>query len=112
VISVPAEDPRARQAIFDRLHESREEIRRILDPPPEEGDGQERSNSNGGFPRSRTMRTLLSSRGIGATGALAAGLLIARPTLALRLLRMVPVGAVSKMLFAKALTMLRSKRGA
>ncbi len=104
-----AEDPDARQAIFDRLHESREEIRGILDPPPEEGDGRERSHSSGQFPRSRTMRALLSSRGIGATGALAAGLLIARPTLALRLLRMVPVGTVSKLLFAKALTLLRSK---
>ena len=107
---MPGEDPNDRQSIFDKLDRSREEIRLILDPPREQGaGGAERTHPNGQFPRSRTMRALLSSRGIGAAGALAAGLLIARPTLALRLLRMVPAGTVSKMLFAKALSLLRSK---
>jgi hypothetical protein len=50
------------------------------------------------------MRTLLSSRGLGAAGALVGGLLIARPSLALRLLRMVPVSAVGKMLVAKLIS--------
>ena len=107
-----AEDARARQALLAKLAQSREEMRQILDPPRSEpsADGGA-PTSNGQFPRSRTMRTLLSSRGIGAVGALAGGLLIARPMLALRMLRMVPVGTVGKILIAKAISGLRSKRG-
>ncbi len=106
-------DGDAREALLEKLAQSREEISHILDPPrgaTDEGVGAK--NSGGEFPRSRTMRALLSSRGIGAAGALAAGLLIARPAMALRLLRMVPVSMLGKMLFAKALTRLRNKRGA
>ncbi len=106
---MPGQDLDARQAIFDKLHQSREEIRSILDPPREEGGAPDRGQAGGQFPRSRTMRALLSSRGIGAAGALGAGLLIARPALALRLLRMVPLSMLGKMLFTKALTSLRSK---
>jgi hypothetical protein len=43
-------------------------------------------------------------------GAAACGLLIARPALALRLLRMVPAGAIGRMLLVKAISTLRSKR--
>ncbi len=67
-------------------------------------DRQDAPRADGAFPRSRTMRALLSSRGLGAVGALVGGLLIARPSLALRLLRMVPVSAVGKMLIAKAVS--------
>jgi hypothetical protein len=42
-------------------------------------------------------------------GALAGGLLIARPALALRLLRLVPTSAVAKMLMNKAVNALRGK---
>ena len=55
------------------------------------------------------MRALLSSKGLGAIGAMAGGLLIARPTLALRLLRLVPASTVGKMLLAKAVTTIREK---
>jgi hypothetical protein len=58
------------------------------------------------------MRALLSSQGLGAVGALAGGLLIARPGLALRILRMVPVGTVGKMLIARAITAMRTKHDA
>jgi hypothetical protein len=109
---VAAEDTNARQAILARLSQSRVEIRQILDPPRNEpGVDGGAPPSNGQFPRSRTMRALLSSRGVGAVGALAGGLLIARPALALRMLRMVPVGTVGKILIAKAFSALRSKRG-
>jgi hypothetical protein len=110
---VATDDSNARQVILAKLAQSREEMRQILDPPPgEPGVDGRPPPSNGQFPRSRTMRALLSSRGMGAVGALAGGLLIARPSLALRVLRMVPVSAVGKMLIAKAITGLRSKRGA
>jgi hypothetical protein len=109
---VAAEDKNARQAVLARLSQSRVEIRQILDPPRNEPSAAGGApTSNGAFPRSRTMRALLSSRGIGAVGALAGGLLIARPALALRMLRMVPVGTVGKILIAKAISALRPKRG-
>ena len=100
------QDDNARKAILAKLARSRDEVRQILDPPPSgelNGDGTPQ-NSAGAFPRSRTMRALLSGKGLGTVGALASGLLIARPTLALKLLRLVPVGTVGKMLLAKAIS--------
>jgi hypothetical protein len=103
-------DAAARDLIRTRLAQSREELRRLLDPPPgETGGGGSAANGHAGFPRSRTMQMLMSSRGLGTLGALAGGLLIARPALALRLLRFVPANAVAKMLMAKAVSALRSK---
>jgi len=108
---VTAEDANARKAILDKLAQSREEMRQVLDPPRSESNGGDALHNSGSeFPRSRTMRALLSSRGLGAIGALAGGLLIARPTLALRVLRMVPVGTVGKMIIAKAISGLRARR--
>jgi hypothetical protein len=104
-------DASARDLIRTRLAQSREELRLTLDPPApaENGGGQSTATGLGGFPRSRTMRALLSSRGLGTLGALAGGLLIARPALALRLLRLVPASAVAKMLMAKAVSALKAK---
>ena len=106
-------DANARSLIHTKLAQSREELRSILDPPPGEYGGSNNApgNGHGGFPCSRTMQMLLSSRGLGTLGALAGGLLIARPALALRLLRLVPANAVAKMLMAKAVSMLKSKSG-
>jgi hypothetical protein len=104
-------DAAARELIYKRLAQSREELRALLDPPSTEGNGGGEASMNGhsGFPRSRTMQLLMSSRGLGTLGALAGGLLIARPALALRLLRFVPANAVAKMLMAKAVSALKSK---
>ncbi len=104
-------DAAERDLILNRLAQSREEVRALLDPPPGESNDSGTPGLNGhlGFPRSRTMQMLLSSRGLGTLGALAGGLLIARPALALRLLRFVPASAVAKMLMAKAVSALRSK---
>ena len=108
-------DDIARSEILTRLAASREEIRRVLDLPPrlEPGDraSTDRPNNGGGFPRSRTMRMFTSGRGIGTLGALAAGLLIARPALALRLLRMLPASAVAKTLLRRAIGTMRANRG-
>jgi hypothetical protein len=107
---MPDRDAAAIGQIRSRLAQSRAEIRMLLDPPPEGDGGTEgRLNGHGGFPRSRTMQTLLSSRGLGTLGALAGGLLIARPALAFRLLRLVPASTVAKMLMTKAVSALRSK---
>jgi hypothetical protein len=109
---VTTEQETARRIILAKLAQSREEVRQVLDPPPrvEANAGGVPHGGASDFPRSRTMRALLSSRGLGAAGALVGGLLIARPSLALRMLRMVPVGTVGKMLIAKVISGL-GKRG-
>lgn len=110
-------DDKTRSDILNKMAQSRAEIRRLLEPPPAEpvgnglyDDGSVVSRSGSQFPRSRTMRMLVSGRGIGAVGAIVGGVLLARPALALRLLRMVPAGAVAKALAIRALTSMRDKQ--
>jgi hypothetical protein len=100
-----------RSEVMSKLAQSREEIQHLLDPPrdPVNGNGEAAAGSRSGFPRSRTMRVLLSGRGLGTIGALCGGLLMARPGLALRLLRMVPASAVAKILVSRAVSALRDK---
>jgi hypothetical protein len=110
LIPVTDRDEDARAEILARLAESREELRRRLDPPSNEpGGGSKAGDYPGGFPRSRTMQILMSGRGLGTVGAMAAGLLLARPALALRLLRMLPASAVARMIMLKAFNALRRK---
>lgn len=98
----------AREELLARLAESRQELRRVLEPQRvEHSDG---TQSASGFPRSRTMRMLMSGRGLGTLGAAAAGLLVARPALALRLFRLVPISAVARAVIVRALGALRSRR--
>jgi hypothetical protein len=107
-------DEAARAEILVRLAVSREELRRVLAPPRKEpnADGSSIGDAHPGgeFPRSRTMQMLVSGRGLGTAAALAASLLIARPALALRLLRMLPAGAVARMLLMRAMTRLRARQ--
>jgi hypothetical protein len=107
------QDAAARTEILARLALSREEVRRLLDPPRQEPQANRRSTPGafpGGFPRSRTMQMLMSERGMGIIGAGAAGLLLARPALALRLLRMLPASAFAKMMLTRAFTALRTRK--
>ena len=102
---------RARETTLARLAVSRAEIRRLLEPPPRPAAGDATDSGDvgsGAFPRSRTMKLLLSGRGAGILGALVCGVVVARPQLALRLLRMVPAGAIGRMLLVKAISALRS----
>jgi hypothetical protein len=105
-------DEAARAEILARLAASREELRRALDPPLDESDAgsSKHSDGPGGFPRSRTMQMLMSGRGLGTLGAAAVGLLVARPGMALRLLRMLPAGAVAKTLLIRAIAALRTRQ--
>ncbi len=95
----------ARRRALETLRESRAQLRRLLDPPPSAGrDGAPAAAGSAEFPRSRTMRLLMSERGLSFAGALLAGLLLARPALAIRLLRLLPVGGISSaLLLRKAL---------
>jgi hypothetical protein len=99
----------ARAAILARLAQSREELRIVFEPPPNQPDADGGSRHTG-FPRSRTLQMLMSGRGLGTLGALAAGLFAARPALALRLLRMLPATAIGRMLLLRAFTALRAKQ--
>ena len=94
-----------RDAILARLAVSRAEISRLLEPPADAADGQPAAGSGppGSFPRSRTMQMLMSGKSLSAVGATAAGLLIARPGLAWRLLRALPTGAVARMILSRFL---------
>jgi hypothetical protein len=104
----------SREEVLAKLAQSRAEIRRLLEPPPEgsRGTGPSPSGAAGDFPRSRTMQMLMSGRGLGTVGAILGGLLIARPALALRLLRMLPIGAVARVLLLRAIATMRAKYGA
>lgn len=100
-----------REATRARLAASRAEIRRLLEPPPATPAHEGGANAeHGSFPRSRTMKMLMSGQGIGTVGAMVGGLLIARPALALRLLRMLPTGAVARMVLVKGIEAFRSRK--
>jgi hypothetical protein len=103
-LTVTQEDLATRDALLARLAQSRSEIRRLLEPQADAGNadaGASRGRTRGGFPRSRTMQTLMSGRGIGAIGAVAGGLLLARPALAWRLIRLLPTSALARMVVAR-----------
>jgi hypothetical protein len=117
------QDEAARLDTLAKLAQSRAEIRRVLEPPPrvshgprhrddrEEPDHEAADDPHAGvFPRSRTMRLLMSGRGVGTVGAVVGGLIMARPALAFKLVRMLPTGAVARMLMIKAVTAFRSRQ--
>jgi hypothetical protein len=101
----------ARAEILARLAVSREELRTLFEPPPDQPDADGRPGAlHEGFPRSRTVQMLMSGKGLGTLGALAAGLFVARPALALRVLRMLPATALGRMLLLRVFTALRAKQ--
>jgi hypothetical protein len=117
-----AHDDASKLETLAKMAETRAEIRRLLEPRPRlfrgradaggQADGGGEADGHGPpgvFPRSHTMRLLMSGRGIGTVAAVVAGLVLARPALALRLLRMIPAGAVARILMQKAVTALRAQ---
>ena len=101
-----AQDEEKRNQVLARLALSRGEYRAILDPPRVHPEAGQTPASVAGFPRSRTMRTLLSKSGLGTLGAVAAAILVARPRLALKVWRMLPTRMVRKLLIGRALALL------
>jgi hypothetical protein len=103
----------AQSETLARLARSRAEIRRVLEPPERDqgqvGAEEFSARSHGDFPRSKTMKLLLSGRGLGTVGAMVGGLLMARPALAFRLLRLLPTGAIARMLMLKAVSAFRAR---
>jgi hypothetical protein len=80
---------RSRQELIDLFTLEREEV------GPLAGDAA--------FPRSQTIRLLMHSKSLRALAALAAGMLIARPLTAWRLMRALPLGAFARTLLTRIL---------
>ena len=100
----------ARSETLVRLAATRAEIRRLLEPPgPAPGSAPGEEPAARGFPRSRAMQWLMSGRGAGTVGAMAGGMLIARPALAFRLLRRLPTGPMGRLLLLKVISALRKR---
>src|SRR5271167_4874083 len=100
----------ARDEILARLQQSRAEIRRVLEPPPGEALAAHwaPTGAKGEFPRSRTMKMLMNERGLKILGAIVGGLLLARPKLALRLIRYLPIATFARTLLPRATWVLRT----
>lgn len=107
------EEEEARDTILARLAESRAEVRRLLEPPPAEAPSALWAplGATGDFPRSRTMKKLMDGPGLGVVGAFAVGLLLARPKLAWRLIRLLPTNALARSFIVRAISVLRAKLG-
>jgi hypothetical protein len=101
-----AMDDDAEADIVQKLAESRSQLREILDPlrKPAAAGGPAGARGSHGFPRSRTMRMLMSSRTVGTIAAVGAGLLISRPGIVWRVLRMIPAGAIARMTILRLFT--------
>jgi len=91
-----------RAEIEARLARTREELLALFQPQID-ARAAELQNPGEVFPRSRTFRLLLSYKGLGAVGVAACGFLLARPALAMRLIRLVPVTALARMLLRRQL---------
>jgi len=92
-----------RDAVVARLERSRAELRALLEPG-EAGAAPGDNAVSGTFPRSRTMRLLTSKRGAGTVAAVGVGLLLSRPAMALRFAKIIPLGAVLRMLIFRLFT--------
>ena len=78
-----------------RLDASRRELLDLFDPPV---DSQDRGDFK---PRSKIMQALTGNGGLALLVAGAGGLLLAKPKLAMHVIRMIPVGAIARMAAAK-----------
>lgn len=77
-----------------RLARTRRQLPEILPEPA----AAQAAAADAVFPRSRTMRALLDRRGLGVIAAVAAALLVSRPTLVRRMLGMLPLSAIARTL--------------
>lgn len=87
------------------LAHSRARLRELLDPAEQDLDSDPAATAAAGrFPRSRTMRLLAGRNGVRTIAALGAGLLLSRPALGIRLFKIIPIGALARVLLARLLT--------
>ena len=105
----PNEDP-SREPASVRLARSRAELKALLAPaavepalPPGETRGR-------GFPRSWTMKLLTKGAGTGGFAVLAAALFATSPAKAMKLLRLLPMNAITKILVSRLITARGAKK--
>lgn len=111
MISTPSADDADRELTIASLARSRARLKELLDPvEPGGGSGTTAARTRGGFPRSRTMRLLAGRHGAGTAAALGVGLLLTRPAMGLRLLRMIPMGAIARLLLSRLFTASGAKK--
>jgi hypothetical protein len=107
-VSAAFENERTRTE--QRLAQTRQELVDLFTSDrAEPGPGQPARASAGSFPRSRTIRLLLGKQGLGAVAAIVAGILVARPAIAWRLLRLLPIQTFARTMFVRFLTSHGSK---
>jgi hypothetical protein len=100
-MSVP---PGAERADVEaRLAQTRQQILALFQPEID-ARAARALDGRGTFPRSRTMRLLLGHKGLATVAVAVCGLVISRPALALRLVRMLPIAAVAKLLLRRQLS--------
>ncbi len=93
-----------RAEIEARLAGTREEFLAVFQPEIDARDALAR-DARGAFPQSRTLKFLLRHKGAAGTVALAiGGLVLSRPALALRLVRLLRLAALAKFLLRRPLS--------
>ncbi|MBC7984088.1 MAG: hypothetical protein H7Y02_09565 [Candidatus Obscuribacterales bacterium] len=86
-----------------KISASREQLRQLLEGQRTEVDPDANSSFNE-FPRSKTLRFLRSNSAIGVAAAIAGGILLMKPGLAARAIRLVPVNTLVRMLAVRLLS--------
>jgi hypothetical protein len=93
-----------------RLAETRQQLVDLFTADRQESAaGQPASPRAGSFPRSHTIRLLLGKQGLGALAVIIGGILVARPAIAWRLLRLLPIKTFARTMFVRFLTSQGSK---
>lgn len=100
--------PRAPASV--RLARSRAELKALfepVEPDPSMPPGESRGH---GFPRSWTMKLLTKGAGAGGFAVLAAALFATSPAKAMKLLRLLPMNAITKILVSRLITARGAKK--
>ena len=86
-----------------RLARSRAELQELFEPEAsaKPGGDTRAGRKQGTFPRSRTMKLLTKGSGAGGLAVMALALFATSPAKAMRLLRLLPMSAITKILVAQ-----------
>ena len=89
------------ESATERMARSRAELQRLLEPSHAADDAHADRGTGSAFPRSAIMRAITQNGGKTGLAMLAVALFAAKPRLAMRLLRYLPVSAITKSLVAQ-----------
>ncbi len=103
------EDPSLEPASV-RLARSRAELKALFEPAANDAATPPGESRPSGFPRSWTMRLLTKGAGAGGFAVLAAALFATSPAKATKLLRLLPLNAITKILVSQLITARGAKK--